>query len=494
VRSLPRLLPLLALLAVAACSGDEGGSRRAQGVSAPPDRDTWWNGETQLAAGGERILAPRELRALLAEGRRLGFDADADWWGRRTAWAAARILELDPEDLEANELAGRRTLQSAEGFAKVWRRMVEARVPSEAIIDLLDRYGPWVEEGRPIFLSAEEFAVERARLGEAAVYLDRLDEDPAYASEQRMLQRVQTSIHADYPFVHVRVGPFLVFYAARDLQRDPEADPAAEDARLASRRDYHLRRMAEWTPVYEALVKDMRELYPVAWERHAPEADVLFPQWVFGERGWYEDFASRVRRYDVEEPYRRGFLHSATGWAYLAEGAEGADPAQFPETVAYLAALQILRYWARDPADMTVNYWDRSEAYWFKDGLPAFLASRRVEKPLEGRIFAGPWQLPRLSAVIERRGRLGPHGAYLTLPEDVPLEVPAMPEGGGYTDLAWLVVRYFNDDTRRETFERFLLSQVEGTHKGIRWFEECFGLEGTPAWRALEREIYSAIE
>ena len=488
-----RLLSLLSLLAVAACSGEDGGDRGQGDVAAPPDRDTWWNDATRLAGGGERVLAPRELRALLADGRRLGFDDDAQWWERRAGWAAERILALDPEDLEANELAGRRTLQSIEGFADVWRRMIETRVPSETMIELFDRYGPWVEEGRPVFLTAEEFALERARFGQAAAHLDRLDADPSYASEQRLLQQVKTSIHGDFPFVHVRAGPFLVFYAARDLQRDPEADPAEEDQRLASRREYHLLRASKWTPVYEEVVADFRALYPEVFARHPLEADVLFPQWVFSERGWYEDFAARVRRGEEDAPYRYGFLHAVTGWAYLTEGPEDADPAYFRETVAYLAALQILRHWARDAEDPTVNHWDRSEAYWFKEGLPSFLASRRVETPVEGRVFAGPWQLPRLTSVIERRGRRGPHGAYLTLPEDVPLE-GVVPADGGYTDLAWLVVRQLSEDARREAFQRFLLSQVEGTHKGIEWFEECFGVAGTPAWRALEREIYSAIE
>ncbi|MCK6461133.1 MAG: hypothetical protein L6Q95_14725, partial [Planctomycetes bacterium] len=433
------------------------------------------------------------LRLLLEEGRRFGFDADAEWWGRRAAWAAERILVLDPDDLEANELAGRRTLQSIDAFEATWRRIVETRAPTEQMIELLDRYGPWVEEGRPVFLTQQEFEVERARLGEAALHLDRLEADPSYAAEQRALLHAKASVHADYPFVHVRVGPFLVFYAARDLARDPEADPAEEEARLAGRREVRLKRLADWTGVYAELVDDLRTLFPGTLEAHPLDAHELLPQWVFEDREWYQDLVARLHRTEAEQPYRLGFLHEASGWAYLAEPADANAMDLFRETAAYLGALQILRGSARDPKDPTINHWTRSEDYWFKEGLPALLASRRVKTPIEGQALRGPWEMPRLDMVVGRRGRLG-RWEHLSIQEDV--EVPGEPmllPDGGFTDLAWLLVRHLEKE-RRPQLERFLRAQIEGTGKGILFFEECFEVKGSEAWRALQRATYASIE
>lgn len=488
-----RILLVLVLLLGACSEKGKGSAPPAPGAPSPPDRETWWNAATRIASGGERILAPREIRELLTEGRRLGYDRDAEWWGRRGAWASERILALDPEDIDANALGGRRSLQSIDGFEATWKRMAETRAPTAEMTEMLDRYGPWVEEGRVVFLTREEFEVERARLGEAAAHLDRLERDPGYAAEQRMLLHVKASAHGKYPFVHARVGPFLVFYAARDLTRDPEADPAAEEERLAACREVHLKRLAEWTSVYTDLVDDMRTLYPAAWAAHPLAPDHLFPQWIFSEAEWYQDFAARVRRDDEEPPYRLGFFQSATGWAYLAEPTDAAAKEAFRETAAYLGAVQILRSWARDATDPTTNHWDRSEAYWFKEGLPAFLASRRTKGPIEGQALRGPWERPPLGLVVQRRGPLD-RGVFLS-PRDEDAEKQGLfPPDSGYTDLAWLLVRHLNADERRGTFERFLRSQVEGTGKGVDWFEECFGIQGTEGWDALQRATYASIE
>lgn len=471
-----------------ACSAEKS---PAPETPSPPDRDTWWNTAT-AATGGENVLCPRELRALLEEGRRLGYDADAEWWGRRGAWASERILELDPEDVEANALAGRRSLQSIEGFDDLWRRILETRAPSETMSELLEQYGPWIDEGHPVFLTREEYEVERARLGEAAAHLGRLEGDKGYAAEQRTLLQVRSSAHGKYPFVHARAGPFLVFYAVRDLARDPEAEPAEEEQRLAGCREIRQRQLAGWMTVYEELVEDLRTLYPQTWAAHALAEDRLIPQWIFGEAEWYADFAARVRRDDEEAPYRLGFVHSATGWAYLCEPADAAAEGLFRESAAYLGALQILRVWARDAKDPTMNHWDRSEDHWFKEGLPAFLASRRVKDPIEGQALRLPWEKPSLPLVVQRRGPLD-RGIYFS-PRDREAEAGGLlPPDSGYTDLAWLLVRHLNG-ARRAQFERFLRAQVEGTGKGITWFEECFDVKGSAGWSALQRATYASIE
>ena len=98
--------------------------------------------------------------------------------------------------------------------------------------------------------------------------------------------------------------------------------------------------------------------------------------------------------------------------------------------------------------------------------------------------------MPRLDTIVQRRGRLVP-GAHLSMPEE--MDPIPLPPDGGYTDLAWLLVRYLNAE-RHEQFERFLRAEIEGTGKGIGFFEECFDVVGSPGWRALQRATYESIE
>ncbi|MHC4731401.1 MAG: hypothetical protein ACYS6Z_12550, partial [Planctomycetota bacterium] len=255
-----RLRLFLLILFLGACAREESAAPAPGGAPAV-DRDTWWNRATLRPSGKERILAPRELRALLAEARWRGFDADAAWYGQRSRWAYKRILSVDHEDLEANAGTGRRTLQSIEGFSALWTR-------------LLDRYGAWVVEEEPIFLERDEFEVEKARLREAAKHLERMGSDPEYAAVQRALRHVKHSFHGDYPFLYIKTGPFLVFYTARDLQRDPEAEEAGETERVTTRKEYYRRRLQQWIGVYGELLKDIRKLYPQVWKKYGLDPNV----------------------------------------------------------------------------------------------------------------------------------------------------------------------------------------------------------------------------
>jgi len=494
---LVRLRLLFPILLLGACGRDEAAapSPAVAAAAGSVDRDTWWNRATLRPSGQERILAPRELRALLAEARRRGLDADPGWYGQRSRWAYGRILSVDPEDLEANAGTGRRTLQSIEGFKAIWMRMSLARTPSDLIVELLDRYGGWVLEEEPVFLDRDEYEVEKARLREAAQHLDRMKAEPKYAAVQRALRHVKHSFHADYPFLYVKSGPFLVFYTARDLQRDPEADEAEETERIAIREEYYRRRLQQWLGVYGALLKDIRELYPQVWKTHGLDANVIFHQWIFGERSWYVDFIERLRKDELTPPHRTGFYYGATGWAYLYEPGEGegagagASGEVLAETAAYLAAVQILRRWARDRRDPTRNHLDRSRLYWFKEGWPSFLAARQVKKPTVGRLLRpGAWTLPPLESIVERRSRIDLRPYLLPNGDEA-----ARPPDGAYTDLAWLLLCHLQEH-EPEACERFLLSQIEGTGRDVGWFEKCFGIGNAADWKSLERAIYARIK
>ncbi len=451
------------------------------------------------------------MRALLDEGVAHGFDGDASWWKQRTDWVHGRILDLDPDDVAANAALGRATLQSLEGFAPLWERMLLTRYPDTVISELLDQYDGWVQEDRPVFLGSDEVQLVRARLRDAKAHLDRLDGDPKYAALEGGLARVRSSVLADYPFLHVEFGPFVVFYAARDLGRIAEADPAAEERRLAERREVYRRRLEMHRPAYEGLLRDVARLFPELVAEHPLSDRDIFYQWVFGDREWYADYVAKIRREGQESTHRCGFYEGATGWAYLFELPEAAtvsmpgeaevDPdMQLRETMIYLAATQILWRWGRDRKDPQINWMERTEAYWLSEGWASFLGAMSVPKPMVGPMLREAkrfgWVFPPLSRVVARRSRLDLQLYEEPLLHDPDAEEPRQPLAvrRAFTDLAWLLVTHLQSEPQRAAFVRYLRSQVEGTRGGLDWFEECFGLRTQSDWQTLERAVYARVE
>ena len=112
-----------------------------------------------------------------------------------------------------------------------------------------------------------------------------------------------------------------------------------------------------------------------------------------------------------------------------------------------------------------------------------------MKKPTVGRLLVpGTWRLPPLESVVERRSRIDLR-PYL-LPDG---EETAPPPDGGYTDLAWLLLRHLQE-RQPEACERFLLSQIEGSGRDVQWFEKCFGIESAADWKRLERAIYARMK
>ncbi len=496
------LFGLALLFGVAACS--ESGptpptdspavSSSVNPTNVPANPGEWWKAATVRASGRERVLAPRELRALLDEGRNRGFDRDADWWSKHVAWAHARILEVDPEDPDANAGVGNKTLQEIPGFREIWEKMLAAD-PTEEISELLDDYEVQVTAGRAVYLDEQEFALLTQRFRKAQTHLERVAADPEYVALRRALRQVRRGAVSDYPFVYVKSGPFLVFFTARDLQMISGEDEALERQRLTARRAFYRKSLEKWVGVYSELVADLAKAYPQLWKQRRPGKGDLFCQWVFGEREWYVSFAERVRKDGAEAPYRCGFYHGGTGWAYLydpeaAGDKDGrADAAEVRrESAAYLAATQLLRHWGDDPNDRTMNRLDRSRAYWLKEGWPAYIATRQMKTPIVGRVFQTKWTLPPLRDVIQRRSRLD-RSALLQRQGDA-WDGRTLP-GGGYTDLACHVVRWLHEH-KKDALLRFLESQTGGGKRGIAWFEECFGI-GKAGWGRFENGVYAGL-
>jgi len=517
-----RLLTWIPLLFFVACGGgedasDSSGEGAASTSSAPTDRDAWWKGATRRPSGAERVLAPRELRAVLANGRRHGFDGDAAWWEPNAKWAYARILALDSDDVEANSAMGRKTLQSIPGFAELWKRIGNARVYNPAMEELLDQYAMWIAEERPVFLTEDEYQIVLSKFRIARAHLDRMEKDPEYAALQIALERVPSQLR-DYPSVRARAGPFLLFLAAPDLRRIEGESEESENERLATLRERYTVQLAEHAKVLDALLSDIRELYPDLAQRHPIRPDAFFFVWIFTDPGWYRDFVSSIARARPESKYRSGFFNRKDMWSYVyvprpaetVKPKDGEEPAddqpdpttQLRETLAYVGAQQLLRHWARDPADRFSNRLDKSRAYWLKEGWPTFLAARRVKKPSVGPALDDGWRFgrafPELRDIVQRESRLELFRFQEAAPE-VEEGAPEPVSNFGlirhFTDLSWLFVRHLNGDARRKAFEQFLLSQIEATSRGdADALAEALGLENEGDWVALEGAVYDAIE
>ncbi|MCZ6786257.1 MAG: hypothetical protein O7E54_03735 [Planctomycetota bacterium] len=511
---------LLSCFVLASCGGDDGvgdGTTAAGGGWAvTADRATWWTEATVGPVGSERIFCPRELRALLDEGVRAGFHKDREWWNEKRAWVAKRVLDLDPSDLDANDAMGRRALQRLEGFDKTWNAMLASRAPTPDIDALLEQYDPFVQTGRPYFLTEEEVEVLTARLRKVGEYLARLNNDKKFASLQTALSQVRRNpLLKGYPFVHKVVGPFLIFYTARDLQRIPGEDEAAEDARIASRADAYRHYLDRLKGVYEGVLVDLRRRYPELADYHVRTERELFCQWIFAEYESFADHAERTRKSGAARPYRLGYYNGKDRWAYffqleeqeaatLGEGTDtarsapaGSDPVF--ETAAYLAVTQILNRWGVDAKDRTINHLQRSRALWLREGLASLLAARRVKQPAVGSVLRTAkkfrWDLPRIQSVVECPSwfdlRLYQAPVSNIPPEEAERRQLPLTRTGVYPDMAWLLVDTLHGAEYRERLIRFLRGQIDGSGGGggIAAFEKSFGIENEGGWAALELSL-----
>ena len=519
-----RAFALICLIFLPVACGEESAAPKeaAWTPEAPTGRDAWWKAATESAGGTRLVLAPREVRGLLASARRFGFDDDAQWWAPRSKWAYQQILSLDPDDVEANGAVGRKTLQSIDGFAPLWQRIVDAKIFTPEMIELVEMYGEPVDENRAVFLSESEFQIETARLRAAKEHLDKMAGNPEYAAFQLAIERVPSRLRDD-PSVHVRVGPFLVFFAARDLRHIEGETDASEEKRVGALRENYERKLKERTQVLQGVVKDLTKLYPELARRHPLRPEQFFFLWIFGDPEMYQDFVESFVAGRPESTYRCGFFHRKDGWGYLylpraPEMAEPQDPEhaepgeevvvrevpdpeqQLKESLAFIATQQLLRHWARDPADRFSNRFDKSRAYWLKEGLPAYIAGRQMKKPVVGPALSEGWrfgrEFPVLQRVIERESRLELRRYREPDPEpDGEQPVTNLGMRRHFADLSWLLVRYLNDDARRKQFESYLISQIEASKPGkATALAEALGLKTEADWRRLEDAVYDTIE
>lgn len=498
----------LALVGAAALLGDGGapaGGEKVRTAEAPPERESWWARATTRASGAERILAPRELVALLEEGRRLGFAADAAWWAERERYASERILELDPDDESANRAAGRRVLQDFPGFASLWERILGTRASHPTIDALLDAYDFRVQANRPVFLDEDAWARAAAWLADAKAHLDRLDADPEYAALRSVFQTIRGdgALHG-YPHVHVRAGPFVVFYTARDLARIPGEDEHAEAKRLEALREKYRIALEPLRKAYEALLEDVRTSYPELWAARPLGPGDLFVQWIFAEESLYRDFCERTAARAVVRPGRAGHFRRKDGWAFLyepeppsqAEPSDAKGPAEKPdahplaETAAYLGAWQLLHRWSTDPKSPRTRHLDTARALWVQEGFAAWLAARRVSKSAVGGVvraaLAKRRPLPPVERVVDRESwhELAAYREPVETGEHD--DAPPLTVAEAFTDLAWLLTEVVREEPRRAAYVRLFRAQLEGRKEDFR---ECFGISRHEDWKPLDEAV-----
>lgn len=496
-------IPWLLALLLAACG--PGPAKEPEPAAKPPTRDEWWTRATTRSAGLERILAPRELRALLQEGERLGFHSDEGWWRERKAWVYERILDLDPADVEANRGLGRNTLQGYPGFAALWERVVACPAPDDNLRALLEEYDPLVQEDHPIFLNDGQWEVARAKLKDAEAYLAKLEKDEGFAALQQVLARVQATMPAEFPAIHVAAGPFLVFFCARDLARIPSEKPEEEAARVAGRAEAYRKILEEKRSIYEALLADFAATFPAAWAlRPIGPRDGLV-QWIFADEATYNAYFERIGKEGEPAPGRCGRLES-WGWAFLfvppppqpQQGGESAPPVSsdpLGESAAYLAALQVLRRLGEEP-DTGKNAWATAKSLWVEEGVASWLAGRRVKTAAIGQSLARArkfkYVFPPIRRVVERESWLELRNYREPIEED-PDERPPLHVARGFSDLSWLLVDELAA-SRKAAFEAYLTALLQGKAPGAKAFADSLALKDEAAWAALDRALSQRVD
>ncbi|MCZ6574653.1 MAG: hypothetical protein ACE10D_12035 [Planctomycetota bacterium] len=485
-----RLLYALAgclLLSLCTCSEDTPDPASAP-AKKPLDPAAWWKLATSLPSGEERILSPREMRDLLAEGDRLGHNMDPEWWKERRRWVFSRILELDAEDVQANEGMGMRTLRSYPGFTELWERMNTTTVSNERLDSLIDRFQPRMSEGLPIFLSDDEYTLTAADLKQVEAHLARLANDPRYAEIQKTLSRVRADpALSGFPFVYLEAGSFLLFYSGRDLTRIEREDPEEEEARVAARRGVYERTLKERAALYSELLDDLRKLYPTLLEEHPVEGQVLC-QWTFSDAAYYKSYMDLIDERTILRRRARGHLDPTRGWALLYDDPEGNEDA-VRETAAYLAAQQLLLRWSRDPKAGNRTAYDRSHALWLLEGWPSYIAARRVKNPEIGRRvlteFRKGARLPKVRRIVEQRNwyDLNKEPAGVEEGDD---EVPPVAiRTWSFPDLSWSLVEALHEPKYRASTARLLRQVVGGERGDASQFEENFRIKIESDWDAL---------
>ncbi len=418
-------------------------------------------------------------------------------------------------------------MQSAEGFAGLWSRMLGCRAPNSEIDSLIEQYDPFVQDGSPHFVGSGEWEVITSRLQSVREYLDHLDRDHQYAVQQIALSQVKRHpLLNRYPFVHITAGPFLIFFSARDLQTIEGEDSGAEADRVASRREYYVKRLERIRDLYEGVLQAMRRRFPELPDLHARTDQALFKQWIFGDVDAYRDFAEVLRKENAARPYRSGFFNRKDGWAFLFElpaqpagmpalpvrdpdevDATGRAPKFNPgsirrgshpleETAAYLATLQILDAWGLDKKDRTINHMQNSRALWLREGLAADLAASLVKEPAIGQLLkeAHTFKLDLPLRAVQKLAECGTWFNLHLYQEPVDLDdqrrARRLRFRGSYSDLAWLFVDTVRREPYRAAFVRFLRDQATGASRGgVGDFEKAFKIENEAGWAELELSL-----
>jgi hypothetical protein len=324
----------------------------------------------------DRQLPGKRIDELLEEGKKRGYDQvpGFDWAAERKK-IYERLLQREPDHPEANRAFGRVPLSDYPDFYPLFQRLTDAKALPPELTALRNEYEDKVRftprRSAPA-LEPMEWKRVTALLDQFKELDQRFATDPTYKAIAEALQRVKIDpILGKYEFVHVEVGPFVLFYGSQELKMDKGELGSRLKARLES---------------FRRLIDDLlafhreRWIQPLGLKEFAPGE--VFCVWVFGDKDSWEHYGRQS--YTVVPPGTKGYFSHRDHWAFVYD-----DPKErMGVDIALAHELTHLLQWhySKDPSSEFQNHFDRIGAIWFTEGWAEYVGW--VKREGEGYVFA----------------------------------------------------------------------------------------------------------
>ncbi|MGH7163781.1 MAG: hypothetical protein ACREID_09875, partial [Planctomycetota bacterium] len=528
----------LALLLLLGLRGGDGGEHPPPAPPAarskepdPVTRAEWWFEEAIDGVGTPAGSRAEELRSVLAVARERGYDKLAGFdWPAKQLRVHELLLRIDPDDPDANRAFGRIPLSDYPDFWGILRRLFDART----LPDELDRFRRSYEakvsfrkdeagNRRVPCVPQEEYAGVVRALDAFLEHERKLAADPTLAAVLDALQRVKRDpLLGSYETVHIVEGPFVVFFASKELA--PRDGSPNELERVESKRAAMRKRLEPRARLLRDFLAFFRERWMKPMELPEFPERQLFFVWAFEDREAFDAYGEQLGQ--RHPPGLKGYFNPRDAWVFVFEDP---DSTMSVETaLAHELVHQLHWHFSKDPQGQFKNHFERLAAVWFSEGWAEYVGWHDVKDG--GHLFGADSRsrmtslhafrrvglpLPPPRFLVQRRDYLEwIHHMRKWLaerPQPLPDSARAAAQDPGtlleglYAQ-SWLFVKFLHESEGG----RYRAPVLEFTRAALRGFPGFTGEKGYPTaaevfakvfalatdddWKRLERDFEKFVE